>query len=539
MTDPATETVKARELCLAALAASEAGRAAETRTLLRKARRVIERAVRRAPREGWPLALRAQARLLSGDEPGADADLDAAVLREPVAWILRLRASRHESAGRLPHAIEDLRRALRLAPGDADPRRELAHALSRRKRHDEAVTELGRALRLRPSDPDLLARRADALWLAGRPGEAARDLEACARLAPGDETLRFKAARLELFAGINGLGRRELARWRRSSDARRRALASRLDALADLRARRWKSAARRLGTLERAGGPSSSELGSSPAVNRRLALGMEAVMKKSRKPANGREPVLIMSGLGLDFPNQVTLETLAALSSCDLVLNNLADPETMEFLSLFCRDVRAISFDGADPEQWADAVLKTLRPGTRAAFVTRGHPLVSGHLAHRLLTRAKRRGVRVVSYGALSSIDQMLALAQEALGETSWGVQVYDARLLLDGTARLQTGLPAILNLGVPDGPATARRRERSARDLGRHLSALYPKSHRALLFGPRYDLRRLEETKISALGERLVAAGNMLSSLVVLVPPLGRSRPPRYDGSTAPRNGA
>jgi hypothetical protein len=231
-----------------------------------------------------------------------------------------------------------------------------------------------------------------------------------------------------------------------------------------------------------------------------------------------KPPILILTGLGLDYPRQATLEVLEALRGCDLVLSNLAGVEAMDFLSLFCPKVRSISFEGRKSRSWADKVFSYLKPGLKVALVTRAHPLVSGHLAYRLLKRAKSKGVQVRSYGAISSVDQMLALSQEVLGETFWGLQIYDARLLLSGKLALQDGVPAIIYLGVPDG-------QKKTAAFIKELSALLVRRcggrRRVCLFGPRYEDRRLEVVRAASLRKRLerVDAG-MLSSIVLLVPP-------------------
>jgi len=107
-----------------------------------RARRAAFSAAREA------LALR---RLGDGDAEGALADWAAAERDGPLAPpSLAARGALLASRGRVDEAIEDYRRAVALAPRQADLHAELALLCRGRGLTDEAAAEMGRALELAP-----------------------------------------------------------------------------------------------------------------------------------------------------------------------------------------------------------------------------------------------------------------------------------------------------------------------------------------------------------------------------------------------------
>lgn len=213
---------------------------------------------------------------------------------------------------------------------------------------------------------------------------------------------------------------------------------------------------------------------------------------------------LNLVGLGLDFPRQATLETLEVLQSSDVIANNLSREGIVEFLSLFCKDVRPVSFRGDDAGHWADHVLKMLAPGKTVTFVTRGHPLVSGHIAGVLVAKAKSAGIECRSYSAISTIDEALCVAQEAIQETSGGLQVYDSRMLMSGAAKLQPGVPAVVYFGVPSGPGCETPVARALDWLAGMLKEQYEPDRAMILHRPEYGDRNTERLAAGKTAARL-----------------------------------
>jgi Flp pilus assembly protein TadD len=129
-----------------------------------------------ADRGEWAAALRAADALTKEEPDGARARL------------LRARALRHQ--GMLAEAESDLRRVLRLDPGDAAAHAELGVVCELAGRPEEALSHHREALRLAPGDPRYLNNVGFALMLRGRGREAVPLLEEALRVEPGSARLR-------------------------------------------------------------------------------------------------------------------------------------------------------------------------------------------------------------------------------------------------------------------------------------------------------------------------------------------------------------
>lgn len=478
----------------------------------------------------------AAARLAEGEVRAAQGLLARALRRDPrdaFAW--GLKAECLEKQGEMQAAVAAADHALSLAPREPALHELKGHCLFHRKDYAGAAKSFSRGLKLAPDSTALLARRANALWLSGLRAGAVEDLRRCVRLAPQDLERRLALLRLEILSGRGAKVLPELERLGRSPLPAQAAGAAYLKGVHLFRSGRYLASAREFEKAETAAREGHYPGRFIDAGYSRMARGFEFMRRHKRSTRRGERAQLILTGLGLDYPRQATLEVLQILSDCDIVVNNLAGAEAMEFLSFFCRDVRTVSFEGEQPQRWADKIFGWIKPGNRVAFVTRGHPLVSGHLALSLLRRARRRGVEVGCYSAISSVDQMLSLTQEVLSETSWGLQVMDSQLLLTGKARPQPGLPLLLYLAsAPNAPG----HRRAVARLCAAVRESYPDGQRVLLFGPRYDSRKLQELRVAGLEEFLARLERrMYSSTILLFPPARRLTPARPAGLTARRH--
>jgi len=247
--------------------------------------------------------------------------------------------------------------------------------------------------------------------------------------------------------------------------------------------------------------------------------------------SRGARPVLVLAGLGLSYPEQATLEVLRELSRCDTLFSNLSGADSMRFLTMFCGDVRTIAYQGErDEGVWTRKIFSALKPGRRVGFVTRGHPLISGSLAKSLLDRAGKAGVEIVNFPSVSTIDSILAMAGETLSVSSMALQVYDSRLVTEGSVALHAGIPAILYLGLRRGRDLPARLGPYIDALAGRISKRYPLRHRVFLYGPRYDVRRLEPVAVSGLRARLRSEAPLaLSSLILFIPAVRPLKPRHY----------
>lgn len=542
-------------LCVCALARRAAGDTARAQALLERAARLapkdafarallgllaydlgdrprawkeLGRAAAMRPRAGWPLALRAVLLRLDEDMPACLRALEEAARLEPAPWILRLLARGRQQDCRIEEALAAFGQAIGLGSPDPALYAERGCCLFYRKQYPQAAADFSAAARLAPKRAEYLWQRAGAYWLGGKMELARADAAACLRLEPKNPEYLLGLARLELLGGEASSARRRLHGYLK--DPALEAGARFLLAEAELRDEHYDAARRGFSAADLAQrarpGQARYPAEEYGELSRALAFMTQRRTAMPKKPSKTAVPKLILAGLGLRYPQQATLEVLMALKGCDVIFSNLAGGEAMEFLQLFCKDVRTVSYEGADEERWTDKIFTAVKPGRTVAFVTRGHPLVSGHIAHRLLKRARKLSVDVRSFGAISTVDTMLAMSQEVLLEASWGLQAYDAKLLIEGKARPQTGLPMILYLGLPvgaDGPAQMRA---FCSGLIAALAKEYPPAHKILLH-ERYDAPHAEAVELSRLGERLLRTSPpMFSAVILLVPPKGGTVP-------------
>ena len=221
-------------------------------------------------------------------------------------------------------------------------------------------------------------------------------------------------------------------------------------------------------------------------------------------------PRLALCGLGLFPPYTATLEVLHAVSLSDVAFNNVAGHEVRDMLAAVCRDVRPAFYQAQqDEKRWAEAMFSEIAQGRSVAFVTRGHPLVFGALAVELTRRAKAEGVPLESYGAMSSIDHLLATAGKGLGVDWHGVQAFDRRALEKARA-VDSGQPLIacFHEGIQGREGVERFR--------RVLERFYPADHECLMYGPKYD----SPPAPVRLGDLAEAYPDIHSSLMLFLPP-------------------
>jgi len=195
-----------------------------------------------------------------------------------------------------------------------------------------------------------------------------------------------------------------------------------------------------------------------------------------------KTPRLYLCGLGMFPPYTASLEVLHAISRSDVLFNNVAGPEVRGILGELCEDVRPASYQAwQDEPKWADKIFVEIEKGRTVAFVTRGHPLVFGGLAVELIRRSKAQGIDHQTFGAVSSIDHMLAYAGKGLGDDFGGITAVDFPAFLRAKSH-NANLPMLLCFyaGVPDRAGI--KKVRAA------LERFYPGALACWMFGPKYD---------------------------------------------------
>ena len=120
---------------------------------------------------------RGVARAAQGDNRGAIADYDAAIVASPgFADAFANRGASKADLGDLDGAIADLREAIRIDPKRATYRFNLGLTLGDKGRWDEALASLGEAIRLKPDFAAAYLNRGLALEQIGRAAEGAADV---------------------------------------------------------------------------------------------------------------------------------------------------------------------------------------------------------------------------------------------------------------------------------------------------------------------------------------------------------------------------
>ncbi len=476
----------------------------------------LDRCVAAAPRRPWPYVLRALALRRRGRLDDARRDLDAAVGLSARPATLELRARLLSDLGCVVEAINDVDAVLAARGPDAALLSLRARFLLQRRNYPEAEAALDAAISLSPEDGGLLSERAQLFVLTDRPALARKDVEAALALAPQDEGLLLWRLRL-LVDGARGaeagvlikrLGRlgprlRSEARFYRGCLALRRGRA--LQAGKDFKAvmAQW---------------PESDALSMRARLYWVASLAVEPSFLRRhgmKKSLDKKSAKLSLCGLGIFPPYTASLEVLHAISRCDVIFNNVAGGEVRSLLGEFCADIRPASYQAwQDEPKWADVIFKEIAKGRRVGFVTRGHPLVFGGLAVELVRRCKAQNLPHESFGAVSSIDHLLAYAGLGLGDDMQGVQVLD-RPAVEKASAINTDLPllACFYSGVEGRARVAGYRKR--------LQKFYPGSHKCWMFGPKYDTAPV----VLTLAELDARYPDIHASLMLFVPPLKGAR--------------
>lgn len=406
------------------------------------------------------------------------------------------RAEKLSSEGRMTEALRQLDMALKRHASEAPLYSQRAWLRTQYRKYPEALSDMRRAIGLAPKDSRLYAQRADVHLILNRLASARKDIERAERLSPGDDWLKLARLRVLLLGG-------------RRTEA--------MSAIAGLMRDGKDGAALEglfyRGCLELKAGRAARAAKDFKAVMDRAApedgLSMRArfywTVAKTTDPAFGRRhrmahiktkgPGLFLCGLGLFPPYTTTIEVLHALGRSDVLFNNISGVEVREFLAEFCPDVRPATYDNRNDERrWMRPILGELKKGKVVAFITRGHPMVFGALAGMLVEACRKAGLPCRAFGAVSSIDHMLAYTGQTLGREFQGVQAYN-RPVVEKAKTLNTEQPLLVYFYQAISGKDVRAFQRS-------LGRFYPGAHAGLMFGPKYDTAPVP-VKVAGLAKR------------------------------------
>lgn len=421
------------------------------------------------------------------------------------------RAQALSDAGSVVEAIEEMDRLIGLAPAVPLHLRKVKFLLQRRN-YEEAALELDAAELLSPGEQGVAIARAELCVMTDRLPEAQAEYEKALSRAPADEFLRLARLRILIQRGLAAEAGAELAALGRDGSPRAKLEGRLYGALLALKVRDHRAAREGFTALMKElpkEDPVSMRARFYWAASRavdpefRRRTGMDATTRKPSK--------LYLCGLGIFPPYTASLEVIHALSLCDVIFNNVAGPEVRELLAEFCGDIRPASYQAwQDEPKWADRIFDELGKGKTVGFITRGHPLVFGGLAVELVRRCGVQKVDHQTFGAVSSIDHLLAFTGKGLGDDFGGIQAMD-RPAIDRAETMNTSLPllACFYSGMEAKGEVAA--------FQKSLGRFYPKDHLCWMFGPKYDAA----PAVVAVGALAKAYPKVHSSLMLYVPPL------------------
>lgn len=421
------------------------------------------------------------------------------------------RAQALSDEGSVVEAISEIDRLIELGPEVHLHLRKVKFLLQRRN-YEEADRELDAASLLSHDDLDIAIARAELCVMTDRLPEAQAEFEKALRRTPSDEVLRLARLRILIQQGLAREAADELKALALNGSAQAKLEARLYRGLLALKLRDHRAARECFTALMkelpkahplslRARFYWSAALAVDPEFRRRH--GMDATTRKPSK--------LYLCGLGIFPPYTASLEVIHALSLCDVIFNNVAGPEVRELLAEFCGDIRPASYQAwQDEPKWADRIFAELDKGKTVGFITRGHPLVFGGLAVELVRRCSAQKVDHQTFGAVSSIDHLLAFTGKGLGDDFGGIQAMD----LPAVQRAKT-----MNTSLPLLACFYSGMETKAEVAGfqKSLSRFYPAGHLCWMFGPKYD----STPGVVAVGALAKTYPKVHSSLMLYVPPL------------------
>ncbi len=374
-------------------------------------------------------AVRGILRLGLGDLPGCLADLNAAAALEPSAWVLMQRADALNRSGFFRPALEDSAAAAKAIPDSPEPHLQAANIYFDQAFYPEALEQMELALTRRPDDAAMLARRARFHLLLGRFEEAETGLDRACALACDSAQLRFERLNVICLRG-------------RYAEVLKEIKAGALQAPFDSYLTGYVLCRKndRAGAVEHFLQAANSADGGFARRCRFYALVCRVLSRP--EPKTKSRPQFYLCGVGINHPYQVTHEILRALDACEVLYNNLGDPQVSEFLGLFRGEVRAVTRVDNEPAMGrVQRIIAGLKPGRTSGFVTRIHPFIYRRIANDLVTVCEEKKISYQAFGAVSltEVAWSLAATEKSHGSARgpFGLRVFDLVHLIKNPGQL------------------------------------------------------------------------------------------------------
>jgi tetratricopeptide (TPR) repeat protein len=382
-------------------------------------------------------AVRAMLRLGTGDLPGCLEDLNEAAKLEPSAWILMQRADALNRSGFFRPALEDSAAAAKAVPDSPEPHLQAANIYFDQAFYPEALEQMERALAKRPDDAAMLARRARFHLVLGRLPEAEAGLDRACALAPDDSQLRFERLNVIMLLG-------------RYAEVLKAVKAGAVRAPFDSYLTGYVLCRKgdRAGAVKHFLAAAAAADGGFAERCRFYALVCRVLSKPEKKAA--ARPQFYLCGVGIHHPYQITVEILRALDACEVLYNNLGDPQVSEFLGLFRAEVRAVTRVDNEPAMGrVQRIIAGLKRGRTSGFVTRIHPFIYRRIANDLVTVCEEKKISYKAFGAVSLTEVAWGLGTAELDHGDkrgpFGLRVFDLVHLVNHKGQLEPAHPTIV----------------------------------------------------------------------------------------------
>lgn len=183
----------------------------------------------------------------------------------------------------------------------------------------------------------------------------------------------------------------------------------------------------------------------------------------------------------------MTVETVKAVQTCDVLFSLQGDPAVTRELARLCPRVEDLATLYQDKKldlevyrRIVDRVTAALRPGRATGVVFQGHPLLYCNPAQMLIRHCEQNDVELKILSGVSSLDTIFTALKIDIGAT--GLQILDVNRMVLYRQKPSTETPCLIFQVGSFGSAMITRglRNRAERfaPLQRYLSRLYPAGH-------------------------------------------------------------
>jgi len=486
------------------------GRIREGERLLSKGK--VDEALSADPGSVTALLARAERRRDGGLLREALEDADRAVKLAPSGDAYALRADLGQRLGFMEQALRDLSVAVALSP-NANWHQWRAQTFIGMRHYDLAMKETSAALELEPDNWYLYDLRAHILMLLGRLAQAQDDVERALKMCPAQVNLHLRLGQNLALQGKFSQALASLAPIREKHPAWARFITGYIRSVE----KDYGAAMKEFSAAQAAAG-TDEHLKNQSIIYGTVAKAMAAKLSKKGRTSKADAKKLgrvFLCGLGVYPPQTATVEVLRALGECDVVFNNLPGIGMSEFLGLFCANRRPVAFRyEQDAKLCADLVLSEAKPGRTVAFVTFGHPLLFGPLSNEIIQRCRKEGIPCKAFGAVSSMDAVLAASGQVLGFSYGGFQLFESMGLriLDEIEKASPRLPMVVYFA--DGMS-----DEWLESLTKILAKNYSSDYQLLFYGPRHELWETQQQKLT-VAELGKTSHHKLAQGILFVPP-------------------